>query len=118
MELVKNFNAFIWNYIAIFMLGAGIYLTIKTKFAQLTMLPEMFKLVTKGISKKVNGISGFQAFCVSLASRVGVGNIAGVAIAIVTGGPGAIFWMWVTAFFLLFYIFCRMYTRSNIQNTK
>lgn len=99
MELVKNFNAFIWNYIAIFMLGAGIYLTIKTKFAQLTMLPEMFKLVTKGISKKVNGISGFQAFCVSLASRVGVGNIAGVAIAIVTGGPGAIFWMWVTAFF-------------------
>lgn len=81
------------------MLGACIYLTIKTKFAQITMLPEMFKLVTKGISKKVNGISGFQAFCVSLASRVGVGNIAGVAIAIVTGGPGAIFWMWITAFF-------------------
>ncbi len=99
MELLKSFNSFIWSYIMFFMLGAGIYFTIKTKFAQLTMLPEMFKLVTKDIGKKVDGISGFQAFCVSLASRVGVGNIAGVAIAIVTGGPGAIFWMWVTAFF-------------------
>ena len=80
------------------MLGAGLYFTIRTKFVQLRMLPEMFKLVTKGIGKKVNGISGFQAFCISLASRVGVGNIAGVAIAIVTGGPGAVFWMWLTAF--------------------
>ena len=64
------------------------------------MLPEMLRLLTEGIGKQTEGhaISSFQAFCVSTASRVGVGNIAGVAIAIVTGGPGAVFWMWLIAF--------------------
>ena len=64
------------------------------------MLPEMLRLLTEGVGTKTEGkqISTFQAFCVSTASRVGVGNIAGVAIAIVTGGPGAVFWMWLIAF--------------------
>ena len=65
------------------------------------MLPEMLRVLTEGIGSKGSGkeaISSFQAFCVSTASRVGVGNIAGVAIAIVTGGPGAVFWMWAIAF--------------------
>jgi amino acid carrier protein len=64
------------------------------------MLPEMIRLLHEGVGTKTEGesISSFQAFCISTASRVGVGNIAGVAIAIVTGGPGAVFWMWVIAF--------------------
>ena len=63
------------------------------------MIGEMFRLLTQGVGSKVgeNRVSSFQAFCISTASRVGVGNIAGVAIAIVSGGPGAILWMWIIA---------------------
>lgn len=99
--VVDSINTLLWSYVLIAVLvGCGIYFTLSTKFVQLRMLPEMVKLLTEGVGKKTEGgaISSFQAFCVSTASRVGVGNIAGVAIAIVTGGPGAIFWMWVIAF--------------------
>lgn len=94
-------NEVLWSYVLIVVLiGCGLYFTLRTRFVQVRMLPEMLRLLTEGIGKKTTGgtISSFQAFCVSTASRVGVGNIAGVAIAIVTGGPGAVFWMWVIAF--------------------
>lgn len=99
--LINNINGFIWTYIIIWaLIGIGVFFTIKTFFVQLKMLPEMFKIIFKTAGSKTSGqeISGFQAFCVSTASRVGVGNIAGVAIAIVSGGPGAVFWMWLIAF--------------------
>ena len=99
--IINDINNFIWTYIIIIaLIGLGIYFTIRTKFVQIRLLSEMFKLITSSAGTKTTGkeISGFQAFCVSTASRVGVGNIAGVAIAIVTGGPGAVFWMWVIAF--------------------
>ena len=98
---VDAVNNVLWSYVLIVVLvGCGLYFTFSTRFVQLRMLPEMLRLLTEGIGKKTEGhaISSFQAFCVSTASRVGVGNIAGVAIAIVTGGPGAVFWMWVIAF--------------------
>lgn len=100
-DFVDFINSILWNYVVIILLiGSGIIFTIRTKFVQIRMLKEMFKLTFGNIGAKTTGkeVSGFQAFCVSTASRVGVGNIAGVAIAIVTGGPGAIFWMWVIAF--------------------
>ena len=100
-DLVDSINSILWNYIVIILLiGSGIFYTVRTKFVQVRMLKEMFKLTLGNIGAKTTGkeVSGFQAFCVSTASRVGVGNIAGVAIAIVTGGPGAVFWMWVIAF--------------------
>lgn len=100
-SIVSDINNFLWTYVIIVVLIAcGIGFTLRTRFVQLTMLPEMLRLlVSDGRSKRVHGtVSSFQAFCVSTASRVGVGNIAGVAIAIVTGGPGAIFWMWLIAF--------------------
>ncbi|SHE37670.1 alanine/glycine:cation symporter family protein [Schwartzia succinivorans] len=100
-SIVSDINNFLWTYVIIVVLIAcGIGFTLRTRFVQLTMLPEMLRLLVKdGRSKRVHGtVSSFQAFCVSTASRVGVGNIAGVAIAIVTGGPGAIFWMWLIAF--------------------
>ena len=99
--VVNEVNNVLWSYVLIAVLvGCGLWFTLSTKFVQLRMLPEMIRLLTEGIGKKTEGkaISSFQAFCVSTASRVGVGNIAGVAIAIVTGGPGAVFWMWVIAF--------------------
>ena len=100
-SVVNDINTILWSYVLIIVLiGCGLWFTLSTKFVQVRMLPEMLRLLTEGIGKKTenDAISSFQAFCVSTASRVGVGNIAGVAIAIVTGGPGAVFWMWVIAF--------------------
>ena len=100
-SLINDINTFLWSYILIVLLiGCGLYFTISTRLVQLRLLPEMLRVLTDGIGHRPedNAISSFQAFCISTASRVGVGNIAGVAIAIVTGGPGAVFWMWVIAF--------------------
>jgi len=101
-SIVDAVNNVLWSYVLIIVLvGCGIWFTLSTKFVQVRLLPEMLRVLTEGIGAKGSGkeaISSFQAFCVSTASRVGVGNIAGVAIAIVTGGPGAVFWMWAIAF--------------------
>ena len=100
-SVINDINNFLWTYVIIIaLIGSGIVFTFRTKFVQLRMLKEMLRLIFSGAGAKTEGkeISGFQAFCVSTASRVGVGNIAGVAIAIVTGGPGAVFWVWIIAF--------------------
>ena len=101
-SLVGSINDFLWTYIIIVVLvGSGLWFTFSTGLVQLRALPEMVRLLAGDLGRRPSGrkaISSFQAFCVSTASRVGVGNIAGVAIAIVTGGPGAVFWMWVIAF--------------------
>ena len=101
-SVVGTINDFLWTYIIIVVLvGCGLWFTFSTGLVQLRALPEMVRLLAGDLGRRPSGrkaISSFQAFCVSTASRVGVGNIAGVAIAIVTGGPGAVFWMWVIAF--------------------
>lgn len=100
-KLIDNMNEFLWSYILIVMLiTLGLYFTFRTKFVQFRYFGEMFKLLGDGTSKdskKEGKVSSFQAFCMSTASRVGTGNIAGIAIAIIGGGPGAIFWMWIIA---------------------
>lgn len=99
--VINTINDVLWTYVIIIaLIGSGVIYTLRTKFVQITLLGEMIKLIFGSAGQKTTGkeISGFQAFCVSTASRVGVGNIAGVAIAIVTGGPGAVFWMWLIAF--------------------
>lgn len=99
-DLVSTINGYLWNYLIIFILiGAGLFFTMTTNFVQIRMFKEMLRLVATGAgnSTEKNHVSSFQAFCVSTASRVGVGNIAGIAIAVVLGGPGAIFWMWIIA---------------------
>ncbi len=94
-------NDILWSYILIIMLlGCAIWFTFKTRFVQFRMIKEMIKLLADSTEKTKNGekhISSFQAFAVSLASRVGTGNLAGVATAIAVGGPGAVFWMWIIA---------------------
>lgn len=99
-SIIISFNDFLWTYILIAMLLAlGLYFSIKTNFVQFRYIKEMFRLLGDGIGNKnkKGSISSFQAFCISTASRVGTGNLAGIAIAIAAGGPGAIFWMWLIA---------------------
>ena len=99
-EMILKVNDFIWTYILIVMLIVlGLYFTFKTKFVQFRYFKEMFRLLGDGASgeKKEGSISSFQAFCISTASRVGTGNIAGIAMAVVAGGPGSVFWMWLIA---------------------
>ena len=107
-ELITQLNDVIWSYVLIVALvGCGIWFTWKTRFVQFRMVGEMLRLLTEsavdtatGKTKEESGkkhISSFQAFAVSVATRVGTGNLAGVATAIAIGGPGAVFWMWVIA---------------------
>lgn len=102
-DWILNVNDFVWTYILIIMLlGCAVWFTVKFRFVQFRMVGEMIRLLgdsTGKHSKGENHISSFQAFAVSLASRVGTGNLAGVATAIAVGGPGAVFWMWVMALF-------------------
>lgn len=98
---LSNINNVLWSYILIAMLlGCALWFTIKTKFVQFRMIGEMIKVLSESTSKqegREHHISSFQAFMVSLASRIGTGNLAGVATAITIGGPGAVFWMWIVA---------------------
>ena len=92
-ENVVVVNDYLWSYILIIMLVAtGIYFSFKTNFVQFRYFFEMFRLLGDGFSdkdvKKSGSISSFQAFCISTSSRVGTGNIAGIAIAVAIGGPG------------------------------
>lgn len=101
-NIVMQINDQLWGSILIVsLLALGIYFTFKTKFVQFRYFKEMFRLLGDGFGhskdKEKKGISSFQAFCISTASRVGTGNIAGVAIAVAAGGPGAVFWMWIIA---------------------
>ena len=100
-QWINSINDVLWSYILIIMLlGCALWFTFKTKFVQFRMLKEMIRLLGDSTGKsegKEHHISSFQAFAVSLASRVGTGNLAGVATAITIGGPGAVFWMWIIA---------------------
>jgi AGCS family alanine or glycine:cation symporter len=99
MDAAINFiNDIFWGYILIYgLLAIGLYFTLRLGFVQFRLFPEMFRTVLGGGQKDRAGITPFQALCTSLASRVGTGNIAGVAVALHLGGPGAVFWMWMVA---------------------
>ncbi|PTX63285.1 AGCS family alanine or glycine:cation symporter [Melghirimyces profundicolus] len=99
-ELVPQINDLLWSYILIFtLISLGLWFTIRTRLIQFRMVGEMIRLLGGKADTQVDGkgVSSFQAFCISLASRVGTGNLAGVALAISLGGPGAVFWMWLIA---------------------
>lgn len=107
-DVNNEINGFVWGWFGVILLvGTGIIMTILTKVFQITHIGHWFKetlgsLFNKHVTshtKEKGSISQFQALCTALAATIGVGNIAGVAAAIVTGGPGAVFWMWVAAFF-------------------
>ena len=99
LELLKALDAFVWGPpLLILLVGTGIYLTIRLGLLQVTRLPKAFQLIfTK--DKGHGDVSSFAALCTALAATVGTGNIIVVATAIKVGGPGALFWMWMAAFF-------------------
>ena len=98
-QLVQKINDPMWTGLVYVLLGAGLFFTVATGFVQFRLLGRSIKEMLGGRKQgdDPHGITPFQAFVTGLASRVGVGNIAGVAIAISSGGPGAVFWMWITA---------------------
>ena len=102
--LVVKFNEYLSNYILVFLLvGVGLWYTIKTRFVQIRCFKEGLGNSFGGLSlfgeKNENSVSPFQAFMTAIAAQVGTGNIVGASAAILVGGPGAVFWMWVIAFF-------------------
>ena len=105
LEVLNIVNDAVWGYFLIAVLvGCGVWFTFRMRFVQFRMVLEMFRLLTDSTGSRPTRsqhkhISSFQAFTVSLASRIGTGNLAGVATAIAVGGPGAVFWMWVMALF-------------------
>ncbi|WP_027128847.1 alanine/glycine:cation symporter family protein [Fusobacterium perfoetens] len=103
--LVQNVSGFVWNKILILLLiGTGVFFTIVLKFIQVRKFGEGYKRAVRGAnlngeSAGADGMSSFQSLATAIAAQVGTGNLAGAATAIASGGPGAIFWMWVSAFF-------------------
>lgn len=104
-SFASTISDFLWNTILIFLLcGTGVYFTLRLKFIQIRKFPQAFKAVFGNISLKGekagdSGMTSFQSLATAIAAQVGTGNIAGAATAIASGGPGAIFWMWLSAFF-------------------
>lgn len=99
-NILKQINSYIWGMPLIcLLLGTGIYFTFHLKLIQLTKLKLAFRCIFKKTEQESGDVSSFQALCTALSSTIGTGNIVGVATAIVAGGPGALFWMWVSAFF-------------------
>ena len=96
-DLINLISGHLWNWLLWILLGVGTFFTISTLGVQFRLFPESVKQILQSRAKVTGALTPFQAFAVGLASRVGVGNVAGVAIAIAIGGPGAVFWMWMTA---------------------
>lgn len=102
LEVVSTINGYLSNYVLLFLLiGTGLFFTIRTRFIQFRCFGEGWKRVFGGFSlrggKQESGMSSFQALATAIAAQVGTGNIVGACGAIITGGPGAIFWMWIIA---------------------
>ena len=100
-SMVDYINSIIWgkNIIVVLLVGTGIFFTLSMKFMQIRLLKDMAGLLIKNNKKSESGISSFQAFCVSTATRVGAGNLVGVVAALSVGGAGSVFWMWIVAVF-------------------
>lgn len=96
--MLEAINGFLsGKLLIVLVVGLGAYFTVKTRFVQLRYFLHMFKVFKDSLTRSSTQISSFQALMLSLAGRVGAGNIAGVGVAVTLGGPGAVFWMWVTA---------------------
>ncbi|ERL03674.1 alanine/glycine:cation symporter family protein [Mitsuokella sp. oral taxon 131] len=100
LPILNAIDSVMWGPPLITLLvGTGIFLTIRLKLLQVCHLPQALRLIFKAQNKGEGDVSSFKALCVALAATVGTGNIVGVATAVKVGGPGALFWMWVAAFF-------------------
>lgn len=99
-KFLTQVNNLVWGMpLILLLLGTGIYFTTHLKFIQFVRLKKAFSLIFKKNEDQEGDVSSFQALCTALSSTIGTGNIVGVATAISAGGPGALFWMWISAFF-------------------
>lgn len=99
-KFLTQVNNLVWGMpLILLLLGTGIYFTTHLKFIQFVRLKKAFSLIFKKNENHEGDVSSFQALCTALSSTIGTGNIVGVATAISAGGPGALFWMWISAFF-------------------
>lgn len=98
-DIFTPLNEYVWYIAFVCLIGLGLFFMYKLKCMQIVHIKENAKLATSGANDKTDGkkVTSFEAFCLGMGARIGVGNIAGVATAIVTGGPGAVFWMWIFA---------------------
>ena len=110
-SIVGKINSFLWDFALLFLLcGTGIYFTIRLKFVQIAKFKDGWNRTFGGLSLRgkaagKEGMSSFQSLATAIAAQVGTGNLAGAATALIAGGPGAIFWMWLSAFFGMATIF-------------
>ena len=110
-SIVGKINSFLWDFALLFLLcGTGIYFTIRLKFVQIAKFKDGWDRTFGGLSLRgkaagKEGMSSFQSLATAVAAQVGTGNLAGAATALIAGGPGAIFWMWLSAFFGMATIF-------------
>lgn len=124
-NIVAKINSILWdNFLVFALVGTGIFFTFRLRFVQVRKFNQAFKQVFGGLFKKnrdekadEEGISSFQALATAVAAQVGTGNLVGVATAIISGGPGAIFWMWVSALFGMATIFAEA-VLAQIYNEK
>ena len=121
--IVTKANSFLWDFALLFLLcGTGIYFTIRLRFVQVRRFGESMRQVfgnirLHGDKAGANGMSSFQSLATAIAAQVGTGNIAGAATAIASGGPGAIFWMWLSAFFGMATIFSEATLAQTYKKT-
>ena len=100
LEILNSIDGFIWGPpLMILLIGTGILMSVRLGLLQVMKLPKALQLIFTARSKGEGDVSSFQALCTALAATVGTGNIVGVATAIKLGGPGALLWMWLAAFF-------------------
>lgn len=123
LSIIQAINGVLWGPIMlVFLLGTGVYYAFRTNFVQIRKFKKAFKQVFGNAFKKTDteegGLSSFQALTTSIAAQIGTGNIAGVATAIAAGGPGAIFWMWLSAFFGMSTIFGEAVLAQKFKTKK
>ena len=121
-KVVECVNTFLWDYaLLILLLGAGIVFTCSLRFIQVRKFKKGMKKLFGEFSlhgkNGENGLSSFQALTTAIAAQVGTGNIAGAATALASGGPGAIFWMWVSAFFGMATIYAEAVMAQHTRKT-
>ncbi len=124
LEIAVTINKFLWNFLLLFLLcGTGVFFTFKLRFVQIRKFNESFKetflnIKLKGDAADESGMSSFQSLATAVAAQVGTGNLAGAATALASGGPGAIFWMWVSAFFGMATIYAEATLAQQYKTTK
>ena len=124
-DIIKLVNEYLWNYGLLFLLcGTGLYFTVRLKFIQVRKFGRGFKMAFGGLFKKnqepleKGGMTPFQSLATAIAAQVGTGNLVGAAGALIAGGPGAIFWMWVSAFLGMATIYVEATLAQKFKTTK